>query len=90
MNIPNPNHSWAQVELFRWQYGVLPAGDDMRPVDVPTGLRNMAKSIMDGCKTKDPQLMPSPSNLISVMEYAADLIEAKPKSTKPPKPKSWK
>jgi len=90
MNIPNPNHSWAQVELFRWQYGVLPIGSDIRPIDVPTALRNMAKAIMDGCKAKDPSIMPSPHNIISVMEYVADLIEEKPKQNKPSKPKRWK
>jgi len=83
-------HSWAKVELFRWQYGCLPASDDFRPLDVPTALRNMAKAITEGCKLKDPQLMPSPGNVISVLEYAAHLIEAKPVSTKPPKPKHWK
>ena len=90
MNLPNPSHSWAQVELFRWQYGVLPAGDDMRPLDVPIALRNMAKAIIDGCSTGDRENMPSPSNVVSVLEYAAYLLESKPKSVKPPKPKGWK
>ena len=26
------NISWAQVELFRWEYGCLPGPDDMREI----------------------------------------------------------
>jgi hypothetical protein len=34
----DPGDSWAEVELWRWQYGDLPQPNDMRPLYVPAGL----------------------------------------------------
>lgn len=81
IQIPDPNESWAQVELFRWQYGVLPESGDFRPLDVSIGIRNMAEALIKGCKksasTEDKANMPAPFNVYEVMKYAAKLIEQK-------------
>lgn len=69
--IPDPNDSWARVELWRWQYGGLPAHDDMRPLDVSAGLRGMAAAITAG----DRADFPAPGNVVAVLEYAAKVIE---------------
>jgi hypothetical protein len=67
----DPNDSWAEVELWRWQYGELPASTDMRPLDVAAALRGMAAAIEKGCKEKKPDEMPSPFNVCSVLRYVA-------------------
>lgn len=80
--VPNPDDSWAQVELFRWQYGELPKdGNDRRKLDVSEGLRNMAKAIEAGCKGGGREAMPTPFNVCSVLNYAAKLIEFTPNTT---------
>lgn len=72
MKIPDPNDSWAQVELYRWQYGELPPQDDTcKRLDEPTALRAMADALEEGCKSKNRDAMPSPYNVVSVMRYAA-------------------
>lgn len=70
--LPNPEDSWAKVELWRWQYGTLPQPDDMRPLDVAAGLRGMAAAIRKG----DRENFPSPGNVVAVLEYAARRIAA--------------
>lgn len=75
MNIPNPNNSWAQIELFRCQYGVLPNPNDTRKINIETALRNIAKGIEEGCKMGNTSNMISPSNLCSVLIYLADNFE---------------
>ena len=64
------NDNWAQVELFRWQYGTLPKSGDDRRLSVPKGLRGMADAIEAG----DKDNFPTPLNVVSVLRYAADLI----------------
>ena len=70
MNIPEPDESWARVELWRWQHGGecghLPQNDDMRPVDVPTALDRMAAATERG--------QTSPMNCAIVMRYASKLL----------------
>ena len=63
--------AWARVELWRWQYGMLPTTNDMRPLNVPLGLRGMARAI----RTCDPDNFPSPFNVAEVLDYAANVIE---------------
>jgi len=48
----------------------------------------MGEAIKNGCKNNDRENMPSPGNVISVLDYVASLLEEKP--AKPPKPKCWK
>ena len=44
--VGDPNDSWAQVELYRWQHGELPPQDDTcKALSVPAGLRGMATAI---------------------------------------------
>ena len=82
ISIPNPNDSWAQVELFRWQYGVLPAPKDFRPLNVAEGLRKMADAIQaaktTGATAEEQQNIPAPFNVFSVMTYAANLLDFTP------------
>ena len=70
IKLPDPEESWARVELWRWQYGTLPQSDDMRPLDVSKGLQGMAAAIRKG----DRSNFPTPFNVIAVLEYAAKLI----------------
>lgn len=70
--LPDPEDSWARVELWRWQYGTLPAADDMRPLDVPAGLRGMAAAIRQG----DLANCPATGNVVAVLEYAAKIVAA--------------
>lgn len=78
ISIPDPNDNWAQVELFRWQYGELPQPTDTRPLDVAEGLRKMSVALMEGCQkdaaTEAKENMPSPFNVVSVMQYVAKLL----------------
>ena len=70
----DPNDSWAQVELYRWQYGELPPNDETcQKLSVPEGLRAMSAAIEKG----DSNNFPSPYNVISVLRYAAKNIESK-------------
>ena len=70
--LPTQEDSWAKVELWRWQYGTLPRQDDMRPLDVSEGLRGMAAAIRKG----DRSNFPTPFNVITVLEYVANVISA--------------
>lgn len=68
----DPNDSWAEVELYRWQWGELPPNDEScKQLSVPDGLRGMASAI----EKRDLNNFPSPMNVISVLRYAAKLIE---------------
>ena len=68
----DPNDSWAQVELYRWQHGELPPQDDTcKELDEPTALWAMAAAIEEGCKSGKREDMPSPYNVCSVLRYAA-------------------
>lgn len=45
----DPNdRNWGEVELFRWQYGVLPAQDDFRPLVYPDAFAAAAKAVREG------------------------------------------
>jgi hypothetical protein len=67
----DPEDSWAEVELFRWQYGQLPGSPDDRRLDKSKGLAAMAKAIEEGCAAKDVSKMPHPMNICSVLNYCA-------------------
>lgn len=70
--IPNPEDSWAKVELYRWQHGQLPPQDGTsKPLDESAALLAMADAIEDGCKTQNREAMPSPFNVCAVMRYVA-------------------
>jgi len=74
-SIPDANDSWALVELYRWQYGVLP-GDrndkpEGRPLDIPEAMEKMAKALT----AKDGEEMPTPMNVASVLMFAAKLVK---------------
>lgn len=69
--LPSPEDNWAEVELWRWQYGELPGQDDMRPLIVSEGIIGMAKAIEKG----DELNFPTPMNVISVLRYAAKKIK---------------
>lgn len=66
--------TWARVELFRWQYGVLPSNSDNRKLDVAEGLKGMAQAIETRCKTGKGD-MPTPANVVSVLRYVAELVK---------------
>lgn len=63
---------WAQVELWRWEFGELPQSDDTRKQDERVGLRNMAAALLNG----DRGAMPSPYDVATVLEYMADRLES--------------
>lgn len=63
------NDSWAQVELFRWQYGELPQPDDDRHIQVDIALANAAKACREGKL--------DPFNAASMLQYAGKLLEGK-------------
>jgi hypothetical protein len=65
------NDSWAEVELWRWQYGELPSQDDIRKLDISVGVNNMAKALESGDRKK----MPSVYNVISVLKYLAKKVK---------------
>jgi hypothetical protein len=68
----DPNDSWAEVELYRWQHGQLPPNDETcKELNVPNGLRGMANAIEKGNREN----FPAPFNVTSVLRYAAKLIE---------------
>lgn len=72
--LPDPEDSWVRVELWRWQYGTLPAADDMRPLDVSKGLIGLAAGLMNA----------NPVNVAGVLRYAAKLIRQNPVTTAKP------
>jgi hypothetical protein len=68
--LPDPEDSWALVELYRWQYGELPGANE-KPLDEAEGLRGMAEAIERG----DPKNFPAPFNVVSVLRYAAKRLD---------------
>lgn len=79
MQIPDPNDSWALVELYRWQHGTLPETVDEKPLDEAAGLRAMAEAL----ETKPPTEWPEPFNIASVLKYAAKLIDGTARKQRP-------
>lgn len=67
----DPADAWAEVELFRWQYGELPGSKDTRELNVSAGLKGMALAIELGCKTGNSAMMPTPNNVCEVLKYCA-------------------
>jgi hypothetical protein len=68
----DPSDSWAEVELFRWQYGELPkGGSDNRKLDVSEGLIGMAKAIEKHLTNKEFDKLPTPFNVCEVLKYCA-------------------
>ena len=67
----NPDDDFAMVELWRWQYGKLPLFGETRSLDLPAGLRAMARAIRSGCEARDASKMPTPDNVCEVLEFCA-------------------
>lgn len=69
---PDPNDSWATVELYRWQWGCLPnQHEPPRSLNIPLAMENMAKAL----QSRDTKEMPLPMNVSSVLIYAASLLK---------------
>lgn len=69
--IPDPNDSWATVELYRWQHGCLPGDptvpdDGMKKIDIPVALKAMGDAF-----THQQNEWPAPHNIQSVLYYLA-------------------
>lgn len=75
VQIPDANESFAQVELFLWQYGELPQPTDTRKIDIGKALNACHDRIFKAGKEKDMKLMPSPIGVASVMKYLADKFD---------------
>lgn len=75
MNVPDANDSFAQVELFLWQYGELPKPTDTRRLDINKALDQCYLKIMQAGKEKDMSKMPSPFGVACVMKYLTDNFE---------------
>ena len=60
------DYSWAQVELFRWQYGCLPGDNDFRKINLPEAFSKASRAILEG--------KVSPYNASQMMSYAAFLF----------------
>lgn len=72
----DPNDSWAQVELYRWQHGELPPQNgNCKELDESIAAVAMADAIELGCKNNDRSIMPSPYNVCSVLKYLAKKIK---------------
>lgn len=42
------NDTWAEVELWRWQYGHLPDSSDTQPLDIKIATQKMAEALLEG------------------------------------------
>ena len=75
----DPNDSWAEVELYRWQHGELPPQDDRcKQLDKSAGLMAMADAIEKAIRSGNVEGMPAPHNVCSVLRYVAKLLPAPP------------
>lgn len=72
----NPNDSWAEVELYRWQYGDLPDGAEL-PLSIKAGYSNMINAVRDAVTSGDPGDLPDFSNFLSVLEYVKKYMPEK-------------
>ena len=70
-------NNWAEVELYRWQHGNLPGepGTKLLPSSPSEGLRGMAAAI----EKRDMSNFPDPFNVMTVLRYAAHLLDEKSK-----------
>jgi hypothetical protein len=65
------NDSWARVELYRWQHGHLPSGDEQKPLDISEGLMKMSEALIAGNSNAE---IPTPFNVSSVLAYISKEI----------------
>jgi len=75
MDVPDPEENWAEVELYRWQYGRLPIEGKEEPLDASKGFEAMADAIAEGCKSGDTSKMPNPFNVMMALRYAAKKLK---------------
>jgi len=68
--IPDVEVSWAKVELYRWQYGELPAENE-KPLDEALAVRKMAEAIQNIGKPGNTDPVPSPYSVATVLNYLA-------------------
>lgn len=74
--LPDPEDSWAQVELYRWQHGELPPQDKTcKELNESVAIRCMADSIEVGCMSGGATPMPTPFSVCSVLRYMAKKIK---------------
>lgn len=64
--------AWAEIELYRWEHGDLPKANSPA-LNIPAGLRGMAKAIEEGVTSGDmtPKNFPSPQSVVEVLRYVA-------------------
>lgn len=73
----DPEDDWAEVELYRWQYGTLPQNDSSRKLDVSKALAAMANAFEEGYKSKDASKFPAPFNIQAVLNYCSRKMKDK-------------
>lgn len=67
----DPNDDWAEVELYRWQYGRLPTPWNNPKLHLPTALKNLA----DAIEKRDMSNFPTPLAIMSVLRYVAKRVK---------------
>lgn len=75
METPDPEDSWAQVELYRWQYGELPTEGNCKPLIPSEGMLKATEALEKGIKNKATVYDPSAHNYISMVKYCAKLLK---------------
>lgn len=69
----NPDDSWAEVELFRLQHGILP--NDERAaglkLDRAVGLEKLADLVDRACRSRDMSILPPPLSVVDLLRYFA-------------------
>lgn len=73
LRIPDPEDSWARVEMYRWEHGELPM-ENVKSLNESKALLAIADAIEKGCKSGNLEEIPSPFNLCSVLRYVAKKI----------------
>lgn len=73
--IPDPEDSWAMVELYRWQHGELPHDSNEKSLNESEALISMASAIERGVSENDWSVMPSPHSVCSILRYMARKIK---------------
>lgn len=74
VHMPEAQDSWAEVELYRLQYGELPPldGERCKPLVPAEGLRVLAKIIESG------ENVPPPFSVAAVLKYVAAALDRPP------------
>ena len=62
--------TWEEIELLKWQYGVVPGDDEDKTLDVAVGMDNMAEALLDIGGLGSP----TPVQCAQVLQYAAGVI----------------